>query len=70
MTDTELLDYLDKLHRKSGYAWCVLRASTTGRGWRLHSIPFPESQGLGVDVYPTPRQAIEAVAASEKGLKF
>jgi len=35
MTDTELLDALQKLNDLSGYTGlCVLRMSTTGRGWR------------------------------------
>lgn len=37
MTDTELLDVLQKLNDESEYTGeCVLRMSETGRGWRLH----------------------------------
>lgn len=36
-TDTELLDYLQSLNNKSFYSGrCILRMSSTGRGWRLH----------------------------------
>ena len=36
-TDTELLDFLQKLTDESTYSGAViLRNSTTGRGWRLH----------------------------------
>lgn len=37
MTDTELLNALQKLNDESSYTGrCVLRRSATGRGWRLH----------------------------------
>lgn len=37
MTDTELLDALQKLNDKCKYTGkCVLRMSTSQRGWRLH----------------------------------
>ncbi len=37
MTDTELLDALQKLNDDKRYTGkCVLRMSTSGRGWRLH----------------------------------
>ena len=37
MTDTELLDVLQKLNDEAVYSGvCILRRSTTGRGWRLH----------------------------------
>ncbi len=37
MTDTELLDALQSLNDRSDYTGkCILRMSTTGRGWRLH----------------------------------
>ncbi len=59
MTDTELLDFLEALHSDNEYASdCVLRMSTTGRGYRLH--PAKES-GHG-----TVRAAIEAFAAGER----
>lgn len=36
-TDTELLDYLQRLNDRNRYTGrCVLRESSTGRGWRLH----------------------------------
>jgi len=37
-SDKELLDFLQKLNDSSDYKKsCILRMSTTGRGWRLHS---------------------------------
>lgn len=37
MTDKERLDYLQELNDRNNYTGkCVLRESTTGRGWRLH----------------------------------
>lgn len=37
ITDTELLDWLEKQNKKSAYTGlCIFRWSTTGRGWRLH----------------------------------
>jgi hypothetical protein len=37
MTDTERLDFLQKLTDRNNYTGTViLRESTTGRGWRLH----------------------------------
>lgn len=36
-TDRQLLDYLQRrLDEKKYTGLCVLRESTTGRGWRLH----------------------------------
>lgn len=36
-TDTELLDALQELNNRENYTGlCILRISTTGRGWRLH----------------------------------
>jgi len=36
-TDTEILDYLEGLNECGVYTKrCVLRQSTSGRGWRLH----------------------------------
>ena len=51
-TDTELLDFLQEQTNKSHYTGrCIMRKSTTGRGWRLHET----EEGEGVhDV----RQAI------------
>lgn len=67
MTDTELLDALDELHRRAGFDHCVLRMSTTGRGWRLHSVPFAEAKTLGVEVASTPRHAIRAFIEKKRG---
>ncbi len=37
MTDSDRIDFLDKLNKKAQYTGrCILRMSTTGRGWRLH----------------------------------
>ena len=37
MTDTERLDFLQKLTDRKKYTGkVILRESTTGRGWRLH----------------------------------
>ncbi len=37
MTDTELLDALQKLNDDKRYTGkCILRLSSDGRGWRLH----------------------------------
>ena len=39
-SDKELLDFLQKLNDRNLDSYskeCVLRLSTTGRGWRLHS---------------------------------
>lgn len=52
-TDTELLDFLQKLTNKDMYTGkVILRLSTTGRGWRLHET---STEGAVPDV----RQAIE-----------
>jgi hypothetical protein len=66
MNDSELLDFLDELHARSGFALCVLRRSTTGRGWRLHSLPPSEERQLGVSGHTTARRAIEAFAERER----
>lgn len=43
MTDTEMLDVLQKLNDEANYTGrCVLRRSTTGRGWRLHETSDDE----------------------------
>lgn len=40
-TDTELLDYLQKLTDEQNYTGeVILRRSTTGRGWRLHETSW------------------------------
>ena len=52
-TDKELLDFLDGLNAEANYTGkCVLRMSTTGRGWRLHETSEEQSSRL------TAREAI------------
>ena len=42
MTDTELLDALQKLNDNKAYTGkCILRLSEGGRGWRLHETTRP-----------------------------
>ena len=37
MNDEERIDFLETLNSKAEYTGkCLLRLSTTGRGWRLH----------------------------------
>lgn len=63
MTDTELLDVLQKLNDESRYTGkCVLRISTTGRGWRLHETSDAD---FGSPVKSV-RQAIEDFVEKEK----
>jgi len=51
MTDTELLDALQKLNDEKSYTGkCILRMSTCGRGWRLHETSQP---GAVTDVRKT-----------------
>jgi len=43
-TDTERLDYLQKLLDKKEYTGKVLlRGSGTGRGWRLHETSYDQA---------------------------
>ncbi len=43
-TDTEILDFLQKLTDQKKYTGkIVLRNSTTGRGWRLHETSRSEA---------------------------
>ena len=43
-TDKELLDYLEDINKKGDYTGkCILRNSTTGRGWRLHETDKEDS---------------------------
>ena len=43
MTDTELLDALQKLNDDAVYTGkCVLRMSLSGRGWRLHETSLED----------------------------
>ena len=52
-TDEELLNFLQKLNDEKLYTGkCVLRDSTTGRGWRLHETS-------GEDAVENVREAIE-----------
>lgn len=56
MNDTELLNVLQKLNDKAEYTGlCILRMSTTGRGWRLHET----SEEDFVHPQKSVRQAIE-----------
>ncbi len=59
MTDTELLDVLQKLNDKAEYTGlCILRISMTGRGWRLHETSEEEF----VSPKKSVREAIEDFA--------
>ena len=43
-TDTELIDYLQKLTDRKHYTGkVILRESQSGRGWRLHETSRPEA---------------------------
>ena len=45
MTDTELLDALQRLNDDKRYTGkCILRMSRNGRGWRLHETSRPGAQ--------------------------
>ncbi len=60
MTDTERIDYLEKLNDKADYTGlCLLRMSTTGRGWRLLET---EQEGG----HSTVREAIDAFVAESE----
>ena len=60
ITDKERLDYLQKLLDRANYTGkCVLRDSTTGRGWRLHEST------LG-DAVPDVRRAIDDYIATHE----
>jgi hypothetical protein len=53
MTDTERIDLLEALNNEALYTGkCILRLSSTGRGWRLHETEK-------TDGYPTVREAID-----------
>lgn len=59
-TDTELLDYLETLTEARTYTGkCILRLSTTGRGWRLHESSHPEAK-------PSVREAIIAFIEAQE----
>lgn len=64
--DAILLDYLEHVHRVSGFQLCTMRMSSTGRGWRLHSADAPELRAAGESGFPTVRAAIKA--ALDKGV--
>lgn len=51
MSDTELLDALQKTTTGYGNGW-ILRRSLNGRGMRLHETTLPNTE-------PTVREAIE-----------
>lgn len=55
MTDTEMIDFLEEVHKSNDFSTqCTMRQSTTGRGWRLHSSDEGSWDGA-----PTVREAIE-----------
>lgn len=59
MTDTELLNVLQKLNDRAEYTGlCILRISMNGHGWRLHETLQEEY----VDPQKSVRQAIEDFA--------
>lgn len=58
MSDTDILDWLERNATGYGNGW-ICRMSTTGRGLRLHETSDPEAS-------PTPREAVEK-AARENG---
>ncbi len=54
-TDKERIDFLQSLNDRAEYTGkCVLRKSTTGRGWRLHE----NSSGYG-ETFDSVRAAID-----------
>ncbi len=66
MTDPELLDVLQKLNDQSDYTGlCVLRQSTTGRGWRLHETSSNEHGPVRKSV----RMAIEDFVNTHKSFQ-
>lgn len=45
MTDTELLNALQRLNDEQNYTGkCILRMSSNGRGWRLHETSKSTAQ--------------------------
>lgn len=63
MMDEDVVDFLEELHKYSGFELCVLRRSTTGRGWRLHSASADELKQLGE---VGSRSVTEAVARAKR----
>lgn len=62
-SDTELLDFLEELNSRKSYTGkCILRMSTTGRGWRLHEI---SQDVVDEEVSSTVREAIEKYKSKE-----
>lgn len=62
MTDTELLNWLDKNAKGYGKGW-ICRDSTTGRGLRIHETGIPNAT-------PNIRDTIRAfILAEEQKLK-
>lgn len=58
-TDTDLLDFLEQLHKENGYSeYCTLRDSMSGRGWRLHSLSGFAAETFGIKLLTTVREAI------------
>ncbi len=63
MTDTELLDVLQKLNDRADHTGlCILRLSIMGRGWRLHETSSNEHGSARTSV----RQAIAEFAAIQE----
>ena len=53
-TDTEMIDFLEKLNVKAAYTGkCILRMSGTARGWRLHETDIDDCE-----TFMTVREAI------------
>lgn len=63
VTDTELLDFLQRKNDESQYTGlCIFRMSSTGRGWRLHETSIERHGGSS-----SVREAIfRAMRAEEK----
>lgn len=55
MSDSQLFEFLQGLEIPEGYGW-VLRRSTSGRGWRLHTSN--QLMLKGEPVHTDPRTAI------------
>jgi hypothetical protein len=69
VTDKELLDWLERKHFSCGIEAVVLRNSTTGRGWRLHSVTPSELIFLnagGIQGSVSVRAAIEDAVRRER----
>lgn len=65
VSDTEMLDWLEKHTKDNGDGW-ICRESATGRGIRLHRITTQEAKFLvNRKVQPTVRKAIIAAIQYE-----